>query len=163
MIAPVRIGPGPEAGTLAVENRYEVLDLSHLRFTWSLAREGVELAHGVLPTPELAAGQHGRLPLPGWTLPQLPLGGAPRARRTAEASSGSPSRRSWASPPTGPPKVTWSPGDSSSSPRRSAADRSACRARPAARASTFCSAQAASTGPQELCSASADFPSADHG
>ncbi|MFD9334675.1 glycoside hydrolase family 2 TIM barrel-domain containing protein [Streptomyces sp. NPDC060028] len=41
VIAPVRIGPGPEADTLAVENRYEVLDLSHLRFTWSLAREGV--------------------------------------------------------------------------------------------------------------------------
>uniref|UniRef100_A0AAU2VED9 Beta-galactosidase n=1 Tax=Streptomyces sp. NBC_00003 TaxID=2903608 RepID=A0AAU2VED9_9ACTN len=69
VIAPVRIGPGPEADTLAVENHYEVLDLSHLRFTWSLAREGVELDHGVLPTPELAAGGHGRLPLPRLNLP----------------------------------------------------------------------------------------------
>ncbi|MEV6212537.1 beta-galactosidase domain 4-containing protein [Kitasatospora sp. NPDC051914] len=49
---------------MTVENRYEVLDLSHLRFTWSLAREGVELAAGTLPTPQLAAGEHGPLPLP---------------------------------------------------------------------------------------------------
>ncbi|OMI36916.1 glycoside hydrolase family 2 TIM barrel-domain containing protein [Streptomyces sparsogenes] len=62
--APVRIGPGPTADTLTVENHYEVLDLSHLRFTWSLARAGIELAQGVLPTPQLAAGEHGRLPLP---------------------------------------------------------------------------------------------------
>jgi beta-galactosidase len=64
VIAPVRIGPGPEPGTLTVENHYEVLDLSHLRFTWSLAREGVELVRGVLPTPRLAAGERGPLPLP---------------------------------------------------------------------------------------------------
>ncbi|NUP52632.1 MAG: DUF4981 domain-containing protein [Catenulispora sp.] len=64
VIAPVRIGPGAEADILVVENDYEVLDLSHLRFTWSLAREGVEVAHGVLPTPQVAAGESGRLPLP---------------------------------------------------------------------------------------------------
>ncbi|MEU8460506.1 hypothetical protein [Streptomyces sp. NPDC029003] len=40
------------------------LDLSPLRFTWSLARDGVEPARAVLPAPQLAAGEHGRLPLP---------------------------------------------------------------------------------------------------
>ncbi|MFJ7244657.1 glycoside hydrolase family 2 TIM barrel-domain containing protein [Kitasatospora sp. NPDC098652] len=69
--APVRIGPGPEPGTLSVENRYQVLDLSHLRFTWSLEREGTELARGELPTPRLAPGERGRLPLPA---PDLPPG-----------------------------------------------------------------------------------------
>ncbi|WP_030231038.1 glycoside hydrolase family 2 TIM barrel-domain containing protein [Streptomyces sp. NRRL S-350] len=64
VIAPVRIGPGPQPGTLTVENHYEMLDLSHLRFTWSLAREGVELTRGVLPTPQLAAGERGSLPFP---------------------------------------------------------------------------------------------------
>ncbi|MEV4560697.1 glycoside hydrolase family 2 TIM barrel-domain containing protein [Kitasatospora sp. NPDC049285] len=63
-IAPVRIGPGSTPDTLTVENRYEVLDLTHLRFSWSLAREGVELAAGELPTPKLAAGERGELPLP---------------------------------------------------------------------------------------------------
>ncbi|MFI6151914.1 glycoside hydrolase family 2 TIM barrel-domain containing protein [Kitasatospora sp. NPDC051170] len=69
VIAPVRIGPGPEPGTLTVENRYEVLDLSHLRFTWSLEREGTELARGELPAPRLAAGERGPLPLPAPDLP----------------------------------------------------------------------------------------------
>jgi beta-galactosidase len=64
VIAPVRIGPGPQPGTLTVENHYDMLDLSHLRFTWSLDKDGTELARGVLPTPEVAAGERGRLPLP---------------------------------------------------------------------------------------------------
>ncbi|MCX5060189.1 DUF4981 domain-containing protein [Streptomyces sp. NBC_00201] len=64
VIAPVRIGPGPQPGTLAVENHYDVLDLSHLRFTWSLEGDGTELARGVLPTPEVTAGERGRLPVP---------------------------------------------------------------------------------------------------
>ncbi|WP_194922536.1 glycoside hydrolase family 2 TIM barrel-domain containing protein [Catenulispora pinisilvae] len=70
VIAPVRIGPGPEPGTLAVENHYDVLDLSHLAFVWSLAREGVEVARGTLPTPRLAPGERGLVPLPS-----LDLGG----------------------------------------------------------------------------------------
>ena len=86
MIAPVRIGPGPEAGTLTVENHYEVLDLSHLRFTWSLARDGVELAHGVLPTPELAAGERGPLPLPRLD----PTDGAGELWLTVQAELGKP-------------------------------------------------------------------------
>ncbi|MEV5276969.1 beta-galactosidase domain 4-containing protein [Streptomyces sp. NPDC052002] len=82
-IAPVRIGPGPEPDTLTVENHYEVLDLSHLRFTWSLAREGVELAQGVLPTPELAAGEHGRLPLPRLDPPPATAGRRPQSGEEA--------------------------------------------------------------------------------
>ncbi|MER7581157.1 glycoside hydrolase family 2 TIM barrel-domain containing protein [Kitasatospora sp. NPDC097691] len=74
VIAPVRIGPGPTADTLTIENHYEVLGLSHLRFTWSLECEGTELARGELPTPQLAAGEHGRLPLPAFDLPSGPDG-----------------------------------------------------------------------------------------
>ncbi|MBD0842898.1 glycoside hydrolase family 2 TIM barrel-domain containing protein [Streptomyces sp. TRM68416] len=64
VMAPVRISAGREPGTLSVENRFEVLDLSHLRFTWALAREGVELAAGTLPTPEATPGDRVELPLP---------------------------------------------------------------------------------------------------
>lgn len=78
VIAPVRIGPGPKADTVLVENRYDVLDLSHLRFTWSLDREGVELASGMLPTPQLAAGEHGRLPLPRLDPPPATAARCPR-------------------------------------------------------------------------------------
>ncbi|MFI6150338.1 beta-galactosidase domain 4-containing protein [Streptomyces sp. NPDC051109] len=55
-----------------------VLDLSHLRCTWFQARDGVELARGVLPTPQLAAGEHGRLPLPRLDPPDGEDGGGER-------------------------------------------------------------------------------------
>src|SRR2546423_1046837 len=64
VIAPARIGPGAQAGTLVVENHYDVVDLSHLAFVWSLAREGVEVAQGALPTPQVAAGERAVVPLP---------------------------------------------------------------------------------------------------
>lgn len=78
VIAPVRIGPGPQPGTLAVENHYDVLDLSHLRFTWSLEGDGTELARGVLPTPEVTAGNAAGCRCPRST----------RRRGTRAASSG---------------------------------------------------------------------------
>ncbi|GAA2295661.1 glycoside hydrolase family 2 TIM barrel-domain containing protein [Streptomyces hawaiiensis] len=64
VIEPVVIGPGRVPGRLRVHNRYDVLDLSHLRFTWSLARDGVLVDEGTLPTPDLGAGEETEIPLP---------------------------------------------------------------------------------------------------
>ncbi|WP_309113142.1 glycoside hydrolase family 2 TIM barrel-domain containing protein [Saccharothrix sp.] len=64
---PVRIEAGD--GTIVVHNRYDFLDLSHLRFTWSLTRDGTPVAEGVLPTPRLGPGERTELPVPSTAVP----------------------------------------------------------------------------------------------
>jgi beta-galactosidase len=73
VIEPVRIGPASQPGGIAIENRYDFLDLSHLRFTWSLEHDGSPIAEGELDVPALAAGER--------TEVTLPLPGAPSAAR----------------------------------------------------------------------------------
>jgi beta-galactosidase len=63
VVEPVRIGAGPSGG-IRVDNRYDVVDLSHLRFTWTLAAEGVEVASGPLEVPALRPGATTTVPLP---------------------------------------------------------------------------------------------------
>ncbi|WP_030294646.1 beta-galactosidase domain 4-containing protein [Streptomyces katrae] len=119
VIAPVRIGPGPEPDTLTVENRYEVLDLSHLRSVHLVAgpRRG-RAGPGVLPTPELAAGEHGRLPLPRPDPPPATAGGCTRGGTADWAPRGhvvawGQLRRSATGrrPPIGPPGPARSEGE----------------------------------------------------
>ncbi|MFD0817616.1 glycoside hydrolase family 2 TIM barrel-domain containing protein, partial [Micromonospora zhanjiangensis] len=64
VIEPVRIGAGTKPGTVSIENRYDFLDLAHLRLTWSLSQDGTRIADGVLATPELAAGERTEVPVP---------------------------------------------------------------------------------------------------
>ncbi|MER7482549.1 glycoside hydrolase family 2 TIM barrel-domain containing protein [Streptomyces sp. NPDC126510] len=64
VVEPVAIGPGSTPGRLRVHNRYDIVDLSHLRFTWSLARDGVLVDEGTLTTPDLGAGEETEIPLP---------------------------------------------------------------------------------------------------
>jgi beta-galactosidase len=62
VIEPVRI-TGTPAG-LRIANLYEVRDLGHLRFTWSLEEEGVEVDSGELAVPPVAPGDSAELDLP---------------------------------------------------------------------------------------------------
>ncbi|XVV06028.1 glycoside hydrolase family 2 TIM barrel-domain containing protein [Actinosynnema sp. CA-248983] len=80
---PVRIEATGDG--ISVHNRYDFLDLSHLRFTWSLHRDGVPIADGVLPTPRLAPGERTELPLPTTAVP-----GTGELRLTVEAESVEP-------------------------------------------------------------------------
>ena len=64
VIEPLRIGPGEQAGTVAIENRYDFSDTSHLRFTWSLEIEGNDVAEGELEVPSLAPGERVAVPVP---------------------------------------------------------------------------------------------------
>ncbi|WP_067029961.1 glycoside hydrolase family 2 TIM barrel-domain containing protein [Streptomyces dysideae] len=64
VIEPVAIGPGSTPGHLLVHNRHDLVDLAHLRFTWSLTRDGVQLGDGTLPTPDLGPGERTEIPLP---------------------------------------------------------------------------------------------------
>jgi beta-galactosidase len=63
VIEPVRITGAPGGG-LRVANLYEVLDLGHLRFTWTVEEEGVEVDAGELAVPAVAAGDSLELDLP---------------------------------------------------------------------------------------------------
>ena len=62
VIEPVRIVSMPDG--LWIVNRYDFSGLSHLRFTWSLEGEGVELAAGELAVPDIAPGERATVPLP---------------------------------------------------------------------------------------------------
>ncbi len=64
VIEPVRIGAGERPDTVCVENRHDFLDLSHLRFRWSVTHDGTQTAEGALPVPPLAAGERVEVPLP---------------------------------------------------------------------------------------------------
>ncbi len=69
-----RVLPANFAGTLPVENRYEVTSLAQCRFTWQLRQFGSAagfeiLAEGKSAAPAVAAGQSGKLSLglpSGW-------------------------------------------------------------------------------------------------
>jgi beta-galactosidase len=63
VIEPVRI-TGTTDGRLRVTNLYEVRDLGHLRFPWTVEEEGVEVASGVLDIPPVPAGDAVELDLP---------------------------------------------------------------------------------------------------
>ncbi|WP_037568872.1 glycoside hydrolase family 2 TIM barrel-domain containing protein [Phaeacidiphilus oryzae] len=64
VIEPVRISPGSSSGTIAVENRYDFRDLSHLQWTWSLSEDGTPVDAGTLTVPPLAAGERVEVPVP---------------------------------------------------------------------------------------------------
>jgi beta-galactosidase len=63
VVEPVRIAPDPDGG-IRVANLYEVLDLSHLIFEWTLEEEGVAVATGQLQVPALGPGASATVPLP---------------------------------------------------------------------------------------------------
>ncbi|WP_158853806.1 glycoside hydrolase family 2 TIM barrel-domain containing protein [Saccharothrix deserti] len=88
---PVRIEAGDGANGIRVHNRYDFLDLSHLRFTWSLFRDGIPIADGVLPTPRLGPGERTELPIPSTA---LPIDGDGERWLTVEAESAEPT--AWA-------------------------------------------------------------------
>ncbi|MFC9685398.1 beta-galactosidase domain 4-containing protein [Streptomyces sp. NPDC056948] len=67
VIEPVVIGPGGASGRIAVHNRYDLVDLSRLRFAWSLPRDGVLVDEGALSTSELGAGERAEITLPPLT------------------------------------------------------------------------------------------------
>ena len=69
VIAQVRLRP--EGTRLRLTNHYDVVDLAHVRLRWSVADEGIEVAHGDLPTPDLAPRASALLDLPAEVL-QLP-------------------------------------------------------------------------------------------
>jgi beta-galactosidase len=64
VIEPVRIRAGDRPGTVLVENRYDFADLTHLRFSWSIADEGLEIARGGLEVPALAPGASAQVAVP---------------------------------------------------------------------------------------------------
>ncbi|MFD5593132.1 glycoside hydrolase family 2 TIM barrel-domain containing protein [Streptomyces griseorubiginosus] len=64
VIEPVLIAPGESPGHLLVRNRHDMVDLSHLRFTWSLTEDGAVRKEGILTTPDLGAGEQAEIPLP---------------------------------------------------------------------------------------------------
>ncbi|MEV4604732.1 glycoside hydrolase family 2 TIM barrel-domain containing protein [Amycolatopsis sp. NPDC049253] len=91
VIEPVRITA--DTGCVSIENRYDFVDLSHLRWAWSLTEEGTPVAEGALTVPPVAAGEHAEVPLP--QLPAAPGSGerwflvrAETAKATAWAPEG---------------------------------------------------------------------------
>jgi beta-galactosidase len=70
VIEPVRITAGERAGTIHVENRYDFADLAHLRFTWSLTDDGLEVAAGTVDVPQLAPGMSAQVSVPHSDAPQ---------------------------------------------------------------------------------------------
>ena len=62
IVEPVRIevdGPG-----VRITNRYDMRDLSHLEFRWSVEEEGLPVAGGVLPVPAIPSGRTATVPTP---------------------------------------------------------------------------------------------------
>ena len=70
VIEPVRLLAGG-SNELRIENRYEVRDLSHLRFGWVLEEEGQPLAEGTLDVPPTLPGETSVFAFP--TLPSTTL------------------------------------------------------------------------------------------
>ncbi len=67
--APVRASALPDTaakGTVEVANRQYFTDLSWLRATWEVSRDGERVAGGDLPLPDLDPGQSATVRLPGW-------------------------------------------------------------------------------------------------
>jgi beta-galactosidase len=51
-------------GHIVVDNLYEVRDLAHLAFVWTLERDGVPLAEAILEVPRLGPGASAQIALP---------------------------------------------------------------------------------------------------
>ncbi|MBO0867407.1 MAG: DUF4981 domain-containing protein [Micromonosporaceae bacterium] len=64
VIEPVRIGLGPNPGTVTVTSRYDTIDTAHLAFSWLVERDGVAVAHGPLALPVLPPGGTAEVTLP---------------------------------------------------------------------------------------------------
>ncbi|HEU5355433.1 MAG TPA: glycoside hydrolase family 2 TIM barrel-domain containing protein [Actinocrinis sp.] len=63
-IEPVRFGGTDQPNAVAVHNRYDLRDLSHLRFVWSVEADGAPIANGVLVVPPVPPGERAEIPLP---------------------------------------------------------------------------------------------------
>ncbi|WP_372351218.1 glycoside hydrolase family 2 TIM barrel-domain containing protein [Streptomyces sp. KL116D] len=79
-LEPVRMAIDLVAGRVSVRNRYDVRDLAHLRFLWTLEVEGVPCARGELKTPDVAARDTGEI-----SVPDLPAVGGGEAWLTVRA------------------------------------------------------------------------------
>ncbi|HEY0186349.1 MAG TPA: glycoside hydrolase family 2 TIM barrel-domain containing protein [Cellulomonas sp.] len=64
VMAPVRLRPTLVRDRVAVENRYDALDLSHVRLSWSRTVDGTVVASGDLPVPELGPRSSADVALP---------------------------------------------------------------------------------------------------
>lgn len=64
VIAPVRIEPDPDAGSVTVANLLDFADTAHLAFDWELAGEGAPIASGTLDVPAIRAGEKRDVALP---------------------------------------------------------------------------------------------------
>ncbi|WP_405904466.1 DUF4981 domain-containing protein [Streptomyces sp. NBC_00656] len=63
-IEPVGIGLDPAAGRIALRNRYDTRDLTHLLFRWTLESDGTPVADGELKTPPVPARHDADMPFP---------------------------------------------------------------------------------------------------
>ncbi|MGY0055499.1 glycoside hydrolase family 2 TIM barrel-domain containing protein [Streptomyces sp. LZ34] len=73
-IEPVGITAAPDGGRIVIRSRYDLRDLSHLRFSWTLEDEGRAIAGGELDVPPLGARQTTEIPLPELPIPETPRG-----------------------------------------------------------------------------------------
>lgn len=62
-------GKALQSGKVTVWNKYLALDLVHLEIAWELTADGVVRQQGVVPTPEIEAGERGVLEIP-FVLPE---------------------------------------------------------------------------------------------
>jgi beta-galactosidase len=109
VIEPVRLLAGG-SHELRIENRYEVRDLSHLRFGWILEEEGQLLAEGTLDVPPTLPGETSVFAFP--TLPPTSLESWLTFRAVlAEAESWAPAGHevAWGQFPLSAPTRTFSP------------------------------------------------------
>ncbi len=61
-------------GRVTVWNKYHSLDLSHLELVWDVTMDGVVIEHGVLPMPQVAAGDKACIEIP-FGQPEFKSGG----------------------------------------------------------------------------------------
>ncbi|WP_159944823.1 MULTISPECIES: glycoside hydrolase family 2 TIM barrel-domain containing protein [unclassified Nocardiopsis] len=69
-VAPVRVVPDPEAGTVGVANTWDFRDTAGLVFAWRVEQEGIPFGEGELEVPVLAPGGRAEAALPA--LPEPP-------------------------------------------------------------------------------------------
>ena len=72
VIAPIRVTVGED--TILIENRYDFLDTSAVRFTWRLTRGGREVSAGPLPVPTIHARSTVEVGLPEDAIIERPSG-----------------------------------------------------------------------------------------
>ncbi|TDB94658.1 DUF4981 domain-containing protein, partial [Nonomuraea longispora] len=88
-IAPVGIAVDPGAGEVAVTGKYDLIDLAHLDFRWSVEVDGEPRGGGALPVPHCPARETVRVPLPA-----VEVAAEGETWLTVEASLAAPAR--WA-------------------------------------------------------------------